>query len=317
MQLIIGTRGSKLAICQSETVSGLIKSRAKVSGVSLKVIKTLGDELSKDTSLYNKTKEELNTLPTEAGVKGLFTEALELELLAGRIHFAVHSLKDLPTNMKEDFTLAAVPKRDFPYDSFVSNKYASLMTLPSGAIVGTASARRQSIIKNLRPDLTVRELRGNVDTRLNKLDNGEVDALILAEAGLTRLNLEVRITERLDPTLFLPAPGQGALGIQCLSVDSQSITIAKLVTHPDTVKVVTAERAFIATLGASCGTPVAAYAHIEGDTLYLHTRCYSLCGLKFLETNMSTGKDEDPFFLGERAAKNAISKGAIELMRCS
>ena len=254
--LRIGTRGSPLALVQARMVAALLAGAlgVKESDIELVVIKTSGDTIQ-DRPL------------AEEGGKGLFTKEIEEALIAGQIDLAVHSAKDMPTVLPKGLMLAACLEREDPRDVFISRKAKSLAELPPGAILGTASLRRQAIAKRLRSDLKVTPLRGNVETRLRKLDDGKVDATILALAGLKRLGLEKQATRIMDASEFLPAVGQGAIGIEARDSDARVRDMLTSIDHADTSAAVACERAFLAELDGSCKTPIAGHAEIAGATI--------------------------------------------------
>jgi hydroxymethylbilane synthase len=241
MNLRIGSRGSQLALWQANHIAGLLRSQGH--SVEIEIIKTTGDRLQEVTF-------------AQVGAKGMFTLEIEEALAAGRIDLAVHSLKDLPTELPAGFALAATPPRVDPRDAFVSVHYASLLALPSGARVGSSSQRRRAQLKALRHDLEVVEFRGNVDTRLRKLAEGQVDAVLLAAAGLERLGRTELIRERLDVNHFCPAAGQGALAIETREDDAATMDAVAFLDDPDTRFAVTAERAALAALGGGCQVPI-------------------------------------------------------------
>jgi hydroxymethylbilane synthase len=253
--IVIATRESRLALWQAEHVRALLEQRFGAA-VSLLSMTTRGDQIL-DRSL------------AKVGGKGLFVKELETALEDGRAHIAVHSLKDVPMDLPDGFALAAVLEREDPRDVFVSNRYATLRDLPQGAIVGTSSLRRVVQLRALRPDLRVDALRGNLDTRLRKLDEGRYDAIVLAAAGLVRLGLASRIRARFELAEMLPCAGQGALGIETRA-DAAALT-ARLATLTDrhTLLAVTAERAVSRALGGNCSMPLAAHASWSGTTLVL------------------------------------------------
>ncbi|MEO8299292.1 MAG: hydroxymethylbilane synthase [Burkholderiales bacterium] len=251
----IATRESRLALWQAEHVRALLAERLGWS-VNLLGMTTRGDQI-------------LDRALSKVGGKGLFVKELEVALEEGRAQLAVHSLKDVPMVLPEGFTLAAVLVREDPRDAFVSNRHASLAALPQGARVGTSSLRRVVQLKALRPDLDVQPLRGNLDTRLRKLDDGEYDAIILATAGLLRLGLAARIRASIDPTEMLPAAGQGALGLEVRSDATALIEALAALGDAPTWLAVHAERAVSRALGGSCSMPLAAYAQWQGGTLWL------------------------------------------------
>jgi hydroxymethylbilane synthase len=241
MNLRIGSRGSQLALWQANHIAGLLRGQGH--SVDIEIIKTTGDRLQEVAF-------------AEVGSKGMFTREIEEALAAGRIDLAVHSLKDLPTELPEPFTLAATPPRADARDAFVSIHHASLASLPQRARVGTSSQRRRAQLKALRVDLEPVEFRGNVDTRLRKLAEGQVEAILLAAAGLDRLGKTDWVRERLSPRDFCPAAGQGALAIEARKVDARTIAALAFLDDPDTRFAVTAERAALAALGGGCQVPI-------------------------------------------------------------
>jgi hydroxymethylbilane synthase len=248
MNLRIGSRGSQLALWQANHIAGLLRGQGH--SVEIEVIKTTGDRLQEVTF-------------AEVGSKGMFTKEIEEALADGRVDLAVHSLKDLPTELPEPFVLAATPARVDPRDVFVSVKHEIHSALPNGAKVGTSSQRRRAQLKALRPDLQAVEFRGNVDTRLRKLAEGQVEAILLAAAGLDRLGRTDWVRERLDPKDFCPAPGQGALGIETRKGDAATIEALAFLDHTDTRFAVTAERAALAALGGGCQVPIGIHCRRE------------------------------------------------------
>ncbi|MEM6641168.1 MAG: hydroxymethylbilane synthase, partial [Pseudomonadota bacterium] len=250
--LRIATRQSRLALWQAQWVARLLADAHPDLMVELVPMTTEGDR-------------RLDASLAKIGGKGLFIKELEVAMLEGRADLAVHSMKDVPAQMPDGFHIAAVLPREDPHDALVSHKVGALDELPDGAVVGTSSLRRQSQLRHHRPDLQLRPLRGNVDTRLGKLDAGDYDAIILAAAGLKRLGFNERITQRIPTEVSLPAAAQGAVGIECLS-DAPEVT-ARLAVLNDPVcdTALRAERAFCSALGASCTSPVAALATLDGD----------------------------------------------------
>jgi len=255
MKLRIGSRGSQLALWQANHIAGLLRDQDHE--VEIEIIKTTGDRLQEFTF-------------AQVGSKGMFTKEIEEALAEGRVDLAVHSLKDLPTELPAPFALAATPPRVDPRDVFVSVKYTSLAELPQGARVGTSSQRRRAQLKALRPDIEAVEFRGNVDTRLRKLAEGQVDAILLAAAGLDRLQKTEWVRERLDPKDFCPAAGQGALGIEARKDDAATIAAVAFLDDAATRFAVTAERAALAALGGGCQVPIGIYCRLrpvpEGKT---------------------------------------------------
>ncbi len=252
--IVIATRESRLALWQAEHVKALLEARGHK--VELLGMTTKGDQIL-DRSL------------SKVGGKGLFVKELEVALEEGRAHIAVHSLKDVPMELPEGFALACVMEREDPRDAFVSPQYANLDALPQGAVVGTSSLRRQVLLQALRPDLKIEPLRGNLDTRLRKLDEGQYDAIVLAAAGLKRLGLESRIRATFEPAAMLPAAGQGALGIEVRSDRQDLIAALAPLAHQTTWLTVAAERAVSRAMGGSCSMPLAAHGTFSGDVLQL------------------------------------------------
>lgn len=250
----IATRESRLALWQAEHVKSLLQERGHA--VALLGMTTRGDQIL-DRSL------------SKVGGKGLFVKELEVALEEGRADLAVHSLKDVPMELPEGFALACVLEREDPRDAFVSPQYANLAELPQGAVVGTSSLRRVVLLRALRPDLKIEPLRGNLDTRLRKLDDGQYDGIVLASAGLKRLGLAQRIRQVFEPAEMLPAAGQGALGIEVRSQRNDVIEALAPLAHQTTWLAVAAERAVSRAMGGSCSMPLAAHAHFEGEYLQL------------------------------------------------
>ena len=248
MNLRIGSRGSQLALWQANHIAALL--RGEEHSVEIEIIKTTGDRLQEVTF-------------AQVGSKGMFTKEIEEALAEGRVDLAVHSLKDLPTELPEPFVLAATPPRVDPRDVLVSVRHASLEALPLGARVGTSSQRRRAQLKALRPDIEAIEFRGNVDTRLRKLAEGQVDAILLAAAGLDRLEKTEWVRERLEPREFCPSAGQGALGIETRKDDAATIAVVAFLNDPETRFAVTAERAALAALGGGCQVPIGVYCRVD------------------------------------------------------
>lgn len=253
-QFTIATRESRLALWQAEHVKALLEQRGHQ--VALLGMTTKGDQIL-DRSL------------SKVGGKGLFVKELEVALEEGRADLAVHSLKDVPMELPEGFELACVMEREDPRDAFVSNNYARLVDLPQGAVVGTSSLRRMVLLRALRPDLRIEPLRGNLDTRLRKLDDGQYDGIVLASAGLKRLGLAARIRHVFEPSEMLPAAGQGALGIETRSARPDVLQALAPLAHQTTWLCVAAERAVSRALGGSCSMPLAAHARMDGEYLQI------------------------------------------------
>jgi len=251
----IATRESRLAMWQAEHVQSLLRDMGH--GVALLGMTTQGDQI-------------LDRALSQVGGKGLFVKELEVALETGHADLAVHSLKDVPMELPEGFALACVMEREDPRDAFVSNKFANLEALPQGAVVGTSSLRRVALLRALRPDLKIEPLRGNLDTRLRKLDEGQYDAIVLAAAGLKRLGLPERIRAVFTPEQMLPAAGQGALGIEVRSERTDVAQALSPLVHQTTWLAVAAERAVSKAMGGSCSMPLAAYATLDGDQLTIN-----------------------------------------------
>jgi len=248
----IATRESRLAMWQAEHVQSLLRGMGYT--VDLLGMTTQGDQI-------------LDRALSQVGGKGLFVKELEVALELGKADLAVHSLKDVPMELPDGFALACVMQREDPRDAFVSNKFANLDALPQGAVVGTSSLRRVALLRSLRPDLKIEALRGNLDTRLRKLDEGQYDAIVLAAAGLKRLGLAQRIRAIFEPAQMLPAAGQGALGIEVRSARNDVVQALSPLVHQSTWLAVAAERAVSKAMGGSCSMPLAAYATLAGDHL--------------------------------------------------
>ena len=287
--LRIGSRGSPLALVQARAVQARLAAAhgLDVARTEIKVIRTSGDTIS-DRPL------------AAAGGKGLFSKEIEEALLAGAIDVAVHSAKDMPTLLPAGLVLSAFLPREDARDAFISRKAKSLRELPAGAVVGTASLRRQALVKRLRPDLAVVPLRGNVETRLRKVDAAEVDATLLAVAGLKRLGLLAAATALLDLDEFLPAVGQGAIGIETRADDAATRALLAAIDDPDTATAVTAERAFLAVLDGSCRTPIAGHARVSGAAVRFRGMIAKPDGSAALEV-VREGRREDAAALGAAA----------------
>ncbi len=296
----IATRKSALALWQAEYVkAALLHTHSDIS-VELVPMSTQGDKI-------------LDTPLAKIGGKGLFIKELEIAMSEGRADIAVHSMKDVPVAFPEGFGLHAICERENPFDAFVSNQYENLQALPLGSVVGTSSLRRQSQLRKIRPDLVIKDLRGNVNTRLAKLDSGEYDAIILAAAGLIRLNMQSRIRCELSATESLPAVGQGAVGIECRNDDHQLIALLAPLNHTETATRVRAERAMNAKLNGGCQVPIGSFATIDGDTLTLTGLVGSVDGKQLLKAHDSAPLAEAEQ-LGERIAEQLLAQGAGEIL---
>lgn len=302
-KIVIGTRGSKLALWQTNWVKGELERLHPGIEITIEIISTKGDRVQ-DVSLPKLGEQG----------KGLFTKELEDAMSEGRIDLAVHSLKDLPTELPEGLHIGAISEREDVRDALVArNGIGSFNELPQGAIIGTSSLRRQAQIKAARLDLALLPVRGNVDTRLRKLDEGEFDAIILASAGLSRLGFAERITERLSAELVLPAVGQGALAIETRSDDERINKIVAAINHKETRLACEAERAFLKGLGGGCLVPIAAHARIEADALMLKGLVARPDGAEIIRDETS-GKAEDAQSIGQALADELLKRGADRIL---
>ena len=298
--LRIATRKSPLALWQSEHVAALLRAAHPGLEVVLVPMSTRGDEVL-DRSL------------SAIGGKGLFLKELELAMLRGEADSAVHSLKDVPMEVDAPFALPAFLERADHADAFISNQFASFEALPPGACVGTSSLRRQAQLRALRPDLEIRDLRGNVNTRLAKLDAGEYDAIILACAGLQRLGLDARIRARLDAPGWLPAPAQGVIAIECRGDDAEVMDLCRALDHAPTRTSAGAERALNLALHGSCHVPVAAFARLDGDALHLQGLVGSASDGRVVRAE-AAGPASAPDVLGRDVAAKLLAAGAGEFL---
>jgi hydroxymethylbilane synthase len=301
MSVKIGTRGSALALWQANHVKGRLEAQGET--VSLEIIKTKGDKI-------------LDAPLAKVGGKGLFVKEIEERLAEGAIDLAVHSMKDVPAELMAGLTIAAVSMREDPRDAVVSRDRLGLEALPLGAHVGTSSVRRMCQLRALRPDLRISPLRGNVDTRLRKLDAGEFDAIVLAAAGLVRLGHADRIAERLDPSRCLPAIGQGVLAIETREDDARVRGLVRRALHDEVSGVcVAAERAFLARLEGGCQTPLACHV-VAGTELMADGLVGDVDGKQIVRERLS-GALDDPEGLGRRLADALLARGAGEILaRC-
>ena len=300
--LKIATRQSPLALWQAEHIRARLNALYPDLTVELVKFVTQGDKI-------------LDTPLAKIGGKGLFVKELEAALLDGRADLAVHSMKDVPMHLPEGLTLAVICEREDPLDAFVSNYYLHFDELPLGAKVGTSSLRRKCQILQLRPDLEIVDLRGNVGTRLSKLDDGLYDAIILASAGLKRLGLVDRIRHCLAPIMSLPAVGQGALGLECRSDDAELLKLIAPLQHEETSICVRAERAFNAYLEGGCQVPIAGYATLlNDDQLQIEGRVGSVDGQTLLKEQL-VGEIANAEQLGEQLAQRLLAQGAGELLK--
>ncbi len=297
----IGTRGSRLARWQSTWVADRLRVLHPGLEVELVEIKTHGDR-------------DRNSPLAAIGGLGLFTKEIQRALVDGHVHLAVHSLKDLPTWGPENLTLGAIPPRENPVDALIAPTYRTLEALPPGATVGTGSIRRRAMLLHARPDLQIVDIRGNVETRLNRARAGELDAVVLAEAGLDRLSLDGEVTQRLEPPMFLPAVGQGALGIECRADDEATLALLKALDDPATRRAVIAERRTLAELEGGCMIPLAAWGRdLDGGRLALDASVFDPEGVRRVSV-AEVGPGDDPEGLGRRVAEALRSAGADDLL---
>ena len=301
-RLRIASRGSELALWQARHVEAVLRAAAPDAEVEIVVIKTTGDRI-------------LDVPLAKIGDKGLFTKEIDAALLAGQADLAVHSLKDVPTRVPDGLELVAVGPREDPRDVLIlpPGRSGSLATLPSGARVGTSSLRRRAQLRAVRPDLEVLDLRGNLNTRMAKLDRGDYDAIILAAAGVLRLGWKDRVAEYLDPAGWLPAVGQGALAVVSRAGDERVRALLKDFHHPFTAACTAAERAFLAALEGGCQIPIGAAAHVDEDGLTLHGLVADVEGGDVLRDSVNGTVDDAPE-IGRRLAARLLELGAGDVL---
>lgn len=300
-KLVIATRGSMLALWQAEWIKGRIKELDPSLDIELNKIKTTGDKI-------------LDVPLAQVGGKGLFVKEIEEAMLRGEADLAVHSMKDVPTELPEGLHLSTITEREDPRDAFIAAEgINSFDDLPQGANVGTSSLRRICQLLNKRPDLKITQLRGNVDTRIRKLDEGEFDAIILATAGVKRLGREERITEKIPVDISLPAIGQGAVGIECRVDDEFTNALLDKLDHYETSVCVRAERAFLKRLEGGCQVPIAAYAQLKDGKIVIEGLVGSVDGKTLLKDSLQ-GSPGDAETLGTKLAENLLAKGAKEIL---
>ncbi|MBF0164334.1 MAG: hydroxymethylbilane synthase [Magnetococcales bacterium] len=296
----IGTRGSALALWQARWVQSQLESTHPGLTAELVIIKTRGDII-------------LDVPLAKVGGKGLFVKELEEALLDGRVDLAVHSMKDVPAEFPEGLGIAAILEREDPRDVLLSVHHAGLSDLPHGARVGSSSLRRQCQLLHERPDLKIESLRGNVNTRIAKLESGQFEAIVLAAAGVKRLGLLERVVEYFAPERIIPANGQGAVGIECRLDDATTRRLLDPLNHPETRTAVLAERAFLHELEGGCQVPIAGFARLEGESLVMAGRVGSLDGRELITREIS-GTPEEPETLGRALARELIALGADRLL---
>jgi hydroxymethylbilane synthase len=295
-RLRIGSRGSQLALWQANHISALL--RAQGHQVELEIIKTTGDKI-------------LDVALAKVGTKGMFTKEIEEALAEGRVDLAVHSLKDLPTELSTDFEIAAITKRENSQDVFCSVRHSNIGDLPQGARVGTSSLRRQAQLKALRPDLNIHPLRGNVDTRLRKLSEGEYEAIILAAAGLNRLGKTDLMKQIIPKEVMCPAAGQGALGIEIRVGDTTTLGLLAFLDDPDARAATTCERALLNKLGGGCQVPIGAAAEVCDGRLHLDAIVASPDGSKILRESRD---GDDPEILGSEVGETLLRRGGDAIL---
>ena len=299
-KLVIGTRGSQLALWQAHYIKDLVE---EVTGlpVEIKTIKTTGDKI-------------LDVPLAKVGGKGLFTKELEVELMAGTVDLCVHSMKDVPTDLPKGLVMAGIPQREDARDVMISHSGVGFTELPEGARVGTSSLRRIAHVRNLRPDIEIVDVRGNLDTRMGKAESGELDAVILAAAGIRRLGWGNRITTYLSTDIMISAVGQGAVGVEIRKDDDYMQEVCAAITHAPTFVCITAERVVMNRLEGGCQVPIGAYCRYDGDTLRIDAMVGSVDGSTILRVSQ-TGSDVDPVALGESVVEELKGLGADEVLR--
>jgi hydroxymethylbilane synthase len=294
--LRIGSRGSKLALWQSNYIAALLREQGHT--VDIAIIHTTGDKIT-DVAL------------AKVGTKGMFTKEIEEALAAGQVDLAVHSLKDLPTELPPGFEIAAIPLRANPFDAFLSSNFASIAALPQGARVGTSSLRRQAQLKAIRPDLEIHPLRGNIDTRVRKLEAGESAAIILAAAGVNRLGLTQLVRQVLPADAMCPAAGQGALGVEIRQGDTSTRQQVAFLDDPSARATTTCERALLNAMGGGCQVPIGALAEAQGNALRLQAIVAHPDGSTVLRESRD---GHDPVLLGEAVGKALLDRGGRALL---
>jgi len=295
-RLRVGSRGSQLALWQAKHVAALLRGQGHQ--VEIEVIHTTGDKI-------------LDVALAKVGTKGMFTKEIEEALSDGRVDLAVHSLKDLPTELSAGFEIAAIPKREDPRDVFCSIKYESIEQLPPRARVGTSSLRREAQLRALRPDLDIRSLRGNVDTRLRKLEAGDYDAIILAAAGLNRLGRTESIKQIIPEDVMCPAAGQGALAVEIRAHDSDTRQHLEFLDDAAARAATTCERSLLNKMGGGCQVPIGAFAEVRGGTMHVQAVVASPDGTKVLR---QSADGNDPIKLGELVGEELLQKGGDKIL---
>ncbi|HEX4002336.1 MAG TPA: hydroxymethylbilane synthase [Candidatus Acidoferrales bacterium] len=306
-RLRIGTRGSSLALWQANHIAD---SLAKLHGIETELvrIRTSGDRLQ------SASVAQVNDAIGAEGGKGIFIKEIEDALLSGAVDLAVHSMKDVPTETPAGLTFAAITKREDPRDCLIARDRLTLDALPQGARVGTSSLRRQAQLRHRRPDLDVADLRGNVDTRIRKLESGEFDAIVLALAGVTRLGARAKVTQIFDEDLMLPAVGQGALGIETREDDAETSRLVAALDHEETRACVTAERSLLRELQGGCQVPIGAWGRVRKGELHLEAAVFSAAGSEYVRFD-EAGSPEEADAIGIRLAQTLIEAGADRILR--
>lgn len=299
-EVVIGTRGSQLALWQANFVADQIGKRGLEYKVSLTTIKTKGDKI-------------LDSPLAKIGDKGLFVKEIENALLAGQVDLAVHSMKDIPTEVPQGLVIAAALEREDPRDALISREGLLLKELPQDAVIGTSSLRRRAQLLNHRGDFRFIDLRGNIDTRIRKMHELSLDAIILSGAGLTRLGLADKITERIHPKIVLPAVGQGTIAVEVREDDFQMLELARSLNHLPTWQAVVAERALLRFLEGGCQVPLGALAHVEDGELILESAVASLDGSSLVRDSI-TGSAAEAEGLGSKLAEKLVTQGAGEIL---
>jgi hydroxymethylbilane synthase len=300
-KLTIGTRGSRLALWQANHIKDRIESQHEGVTVDLNIIKTTGDKI-------------LDVPLAKVGGKGLFVKEIEEALLRKDVDFAVHSMKDVPTDLPDSLYLSVITEREDPRDAFLSVNYNSFNELKEGAVLGTSSLRRQCQLCAIRPDIKIAQLRGNVDTRIRKMKEGQYDAIILAAAGLRRLGIVDDIKELISTDISIPAIGQGALAIESRIGDDEVNTLLEFLNHTETAYAVTAERALLKKLEGGCQVPIAGFGTVDGDTLHVDGLVGSESGDIILKDSVS-GSVNDAESLGIELAQRLLDKGAYDILK--
>jgi len=301
MKLTVGTRGSRLSLIQTGIVIQKLREEIQELEIEVKIIKTTGDKITRKPLVSIKEK-------------GIFEKEIDRSVLRGDVDFAVHSMKDVPIIQPPKTIIVAVPERESPYDALVSREGLKLKDLPSKAVIGTGSPRRIAQLRRVRHDLKVKSIRGNVDTRVRKLKQGVYDAIILAEVGLQRLNMQDYITERLSLEDFTPPPGQGALAVVAREDNEKVVEILKRINHPPSMASVFAERAFVSEIGGGCKVPLGAFAQVENNMLSLYASVLSPDGKAKIQT-LKVGDPASPVELGFKAAREILEMGAASLIQ--